>query len=1128
MSVAIEPNNSKRGYYYADEWYAVLAETAKIEPVVEVYHIYNRVFHHLLDVATLPTSVGFGGTFAKTDHLLKELGASVALQHDINSTRRRLREHNSIGAETLERYKTFDLRSICLLVEMVTGAPVPSKLAERYASAMPQDERHAEVAAEYLRMSVSRWDEEAVYGQTTEGEEVAVSLGRKGGEGNWMYIKKMLREGTQLNIVRPRKMTGGGKDMLQAELIIYEPDYLVNITSIAHCFTNYDESALVDLMKKIEPSTTTEATLLGNFAGQLLDETIHKSGRSYNESAKDFFASNAVGVLTTEISDDFHTNAKRQRENIRRAMDKALPQTVRSFNADDCMVEPSFVSEMLGLQGRMDLLQLDYKLLLEQKSGKGSFPFDNFVHPRQTDEHYVQLLLYMTIIRYNHREMYRRNGNELHAFLLYSKYDESLLSLGFAPELVLRAFKVRNQIAAAERSYTQPDGFRLLERLTPEMLNSKNTQDRLWRDYQKPQLTELLAPIHKASELERAYYFRMMTFIANEHALAKVGSGSQEDSGFASIWNNSLEEKLESGNIYDRLRLAYPDATTTGSISRIELTLPADAEVATSNFRVGDIVILYPYPADKEPDARRTMVFRCTMAAIRPDGIELTLRFPQSDKRVFLKDSDKPWAIEHDFMEASFGSLYKAMHSFLSAPKSRRDLILAQRKPETDMAATLKGNYGALNEMMSRMKQATELFLLIGPPGTGKTSCGLLNIVKEELLEEGSNMLLTAYTNRAVDEICGKLMEAGIDFVRIGHSNDKEIERRNMATQIAQSENLSELKRRFADTHIIVGTTTAINANIALLRSKPLSLAIVDEASQILEPHLIGLLSAHNDGKPLIKKVVLIGDHKQLPAVVQQSEETSAVAEEQLRAIGLSDCRNSLFQRLLNRYSDDDSVRYQLRKQYRMHHDIAAFPNHYFYNDTLTEGTEKQQLPLLQTTGYKVAAEDILLATRLGFIDVVSEENTQSPKVNKEEAKVIASMAVATARREGDNFDASKTLGIIVPYRNQITAVRNAIAQYEIPQLEEVTIDTVERFQGSQRKYIIYGFTVRHESQLAFLTSNSFTDSDGTTVDRKLNVAMTRAMEGMVMVGNAALLRTYETFKNLLDFVAENGRIVKA
>ena len=115
-----------------------------------------------------------------------------------------------------------------------------------------------------------------------------------------------------------------------------------------------------------------------------------------------------------------------------------------------------------------------------------------------------------------------------------------------------------------------------------------------------------------------------------------------------------------------------------------------------------------------------------------------------------------------------------------------------------------------------------------------------------------------------------------------------------------------------------------------------------------------------------------------------------------------------------------------------------------------------------------------------------------SEKVNTEEARIVAQLLKTIHTLSGTSFDPSKTVGVIVPYRNQIAMIRQEINRPDIPSLIPISIDTVERYQGSQRDIIIYSFTVRNRYQLDFLTSNCFVE-DGKVIDRKLNVALTRA-----------------------------------
>ena len=1092
----------------------------------KAYDAMNMVFKKCLNQKTSGVRIIFGGDFAKTDYLLKESGAPKRLVKATNDTRVRLRKHAAMTDDELQKFCHFDLKNLSQFISFICHSQIPARLKALFPKGkMPS--YTPSLVSECLRCIVESWDHEFVFVRTentSDGEltRVCYAHDNRFYDYDWTYLKDMFYQGAQLNLIRPREEEG----VLFPELIILEPDYLVNISTVARCFTNYADSPFVDLIRKLEPQKNSEAIVLGNLAGQLLDDTIHHLSDTcpYEESVRNFYKNNAVSLITVDCKPDFHQEGRKQQQHIAQAIHVSLPQKVGQFNLSEGIVEPSFFSEMLGLQGRMDYLQMDYRVLMEQKSGKGGFPYNNFATPRQTDEHYIQMLLYMTLIRYNYREAYERNDKQLFAFLLYSKYTDSLLGLGFAPELIFNAIKVRNGLAWAEMHYTRPEGYRILEGLTPEKLNRKGASNRLWTDYQRPHLASVLDPIHQASPLEKAYYFRFLTFIANEHVMSKLGNKTKESSGFASTWHDSLQEKLQAGNIYDNLRLLSPDMETTGRIRSVELGFSENEDNDMSNFRVGDIVILYPYAEGTEPDARKTMVHRCTIERIGTDTIRLTLRAVQSDNRVFVAHMNSPWAIEHDFLESSYSSLYRGMQSFLMAPKERRDLLLLQREPRTDQSLELKGDYGPFNDLMLRVKRARDLFLIIGPPGTGKTSFGLLNTVREELLEPDASILLLSYTNRAVDEICSKLAEEHIDFIRIGgeYSCASGYKGNLLSARVEEARNLSALRNTLLQTKVFVGTTTALNSNIALFQLKQFTLAVIDEASQILEPHLIGLLSAQEQGRPAIRKFVLIGDHKQLPAVVQQTPDVSRVEDALLNAIHLTDCRLSLFERLLRKYAGNQDVVDMLRKQGRMHHDIAVFPNYAFYCNQLEEVPLPHQHVVLPVEGSASDGITCLLQTRrIVFVDAGQPGGSVSDKVNLLEAEMIAATVVRIYDLEkAAGFDVDRTVGVIVPYRNQIATIRKAIDKYGIPLLHDITIDTVERYQGSQRRYIVYGFTVHKYYQLSFLTNNVFEDEiDGSIVDRKLNVAMTRAEEHLIMFGNARLLSNNFTFFKLMEFV---------
>jgi len=158
-----------------------------------------------------------------------------------------------------------------------------------------------------------------------------------------------------------------------------------------------------------------------------------------------------------------------------------------------------------------------------------------------------------------------------------------------------------------------------------------------------------------------------------------------------------------------------------------------------------------------------------------------------------------------------------------------------------------------------------------------------------------------------------------------------------------------------------------------------------------------------------------------------------------------------------------------------------------------------------------------LLTRRVAFLPSVPEPPMQSAKMNRSEAKIVAGLAAAVYRQytfaEGC-FSAASTLGVITPYRSQIALIKKEIEALEIPALNEILVDTVERFQGSERDVIIYSFCVNRLSQLRFLAN--LTEENGIRIDRKLNVALTRARKQMFIIGVRQLLEQNPIYAQLL------------
>ncbi len=1098
-------------YYFDQIQYLLEDEEMRSISVIDRYAELYRILNEMTNEVTEKTGLLFAGPFARITYLVKEYGIDHDLYTRINAFRSLCKNTHETEVSLLNRHLSHDAKTVAQFISGVAGEDIPANLA----SLLPKDiERWKikQVNPKYMRISVEEWDDDTITGVADNAEEdiVKICYSQENYFGDWSYIKSLLKKGAQINIIHPVKK----KDVYYAELIIFEPDYLIDISSIAGTFKDYGVTPFTYLLNKFKKSANSKAILLGNIAGQILDQEINAPCQTeYKDTATTFFRNNSLSIVTCPDSlDTFHHDAQEQQKNIRDIIDKAVASD-SNFELDKLVVEPSFFCEMLGIQGRMDLMHTEYKVLLEQKSGKRGFP--NNTHK---EEHYVQMLLYLALLHYN----FNLNNEDISCYLLYSKFPDGLIKEGPAPKLLFEALKVRNQIVWNE-FYLGEGGIKVLDKITPDRVNVKRLATDFFRKYELPDIVYTLSTIQSASELEKNYFFRMFTFMHREHILSKVSNSRKEANGLASLWNCTLEEKKLAGVILDGLTL--DEESVKESSKTMVWYSPEGDDEYLPNFRDADSVIIYKYSKDSVPDARRGIVYRGYIECMIGNKIVVTLRSEQKNHSQFISGKDTLWAMEHDYMDSTSNSVNRGLFAFLEAHEDRRQLILAQREPQRDESQKLVGDYGNFNDLVLRAKQAQDYFIVIGPPGTGKTSFGMLNILKETLYDDEASVLIMSFTNRAVDEICSKLVKEGIDFLRIGRESlcaepYKEYMLENKMKNCKDSKAIKEVLTR---TRVVVGTTSSIAGKIEIFTLRHFSLAIIDEASQILEPQLLPILSAKHGNVNGIRKFVLIGDHKQLTAVVQQSVEETKVTESLLNDIHLYNCRNSLFERLLSLQDAESSpLVYRLTRQGRMHHDVALFSSRAFYEGKLTTVPLAHQEADIDYPIYDDKGMELLLASRrMAFINVERPQRSSSCKVNAPEAKVIASIVYAAWNlytKNGKEFIPEDTVGVIVPYRNQISVVRKEIDKYGIPEIHDITIDTVERYQGSERDIIIYGFTVQREYQLAFLTNNVF-EENGSVIDRKLNVALTRAREHTVIVGNKPLLEKNEVFKQLFAFI---------
>ena len=1103
------------------------------------------------------TRHGFGNLSSQVESLCRQ--HNIAPQ-DIVAIQK-MRRHSNSYAPILPEDVAYDCRALAIFVSAVVQEAIPSFLVGKIPARGRTTENIQITNYRYIRCIVREWDEStiqvAVTNQDSSEELLLVDYMNTPDYIDFSYLRPMLREGMQLNLL---DCTVTRKKVVP-RLIVVEPDYLIDISTIANCFESYGHHPLLFTVNRLTPRLSNKHIVLGNFAGSALDDIInHPAEYDIKETFRSNFKEKALDYATCPDFDaaSFKQDAERQVENIKEIVDEIF----QTFDREKAILEPSFVCERLGIQGRVDLMTTDLKLLVEQKSGKNTFIERKYKNPHgslHVEKHYVQVLLYYGILQYN----FQLSPKNAHIQLLYSKYPlpDGLLEVEPLQKLIREAIRFRNQAVATE-FWMADNGFdRMLPLLTPQTLNVEKQNDNFYNRYLLPQLTETLAPLHQLNDLERAYFTRMMTFVIKEQLVSKVGVQEGVGNSNADLWNMPLAEKKETGNIYTGLTIIEKERSSSfNGYDTITLAVPQQGEDFLPNFRRGDMIYLYAYKKNEAPDVRMSILFKGSLQEIHGDRLVVHLNDGQQNPDLISGDY---FAIEHAGSDIGGTSAIRSLYTFITSNEERRQLLLGQRVPCVDKSLTLSHSYHPdYDEIILKAKQAQDYFLLIGPPGTGKTSQALQFLVREQLTgniysqpssaysaEDSKHnkpsetintqhstpntqtaILLLAYTNRAVDEICNMLTENELDYIRIGNefSCDPKYSDHLLKEVLDDNATLNSIKSTLADARIVVATTSTMNSNAALFNIKQFDLAIIDEASQILEPNIIGLLTSQHRGGRAIRKFILIGDHKQLPAVVQQDDTEVLVEDETVKAIHLNSCANSLFERLIltERAAGRTDFIGTLHKQGRMHPDIADFANRKFYAREQLECVPLAH-QLEQTLNYNEASEDetddVLKAHRMIFIpSKPCRQLNISEKVNTEEARIITDLLRRLYRQLGNNFDPQKSVGVIVPYRNQIAMIRKEIEKLGIPELEEISIDTVERYQGSQRDIILYSFTIQSRYQLDFLTANTFYE-DGQPIDRKLNVAITRARKQLILTGNEPTLRQNQIFAELIDYIKEKG-----
>jgi len=1065
--------------------------------------IYNDLVLKISDSSQLQ----FNTLFARVSFIATKFHLTKAWTFAFQIPRREIRHRQ------LKDHDLLPVVGACIEYLLVLGKTDQSTLLPQSIQAPPMPElpfsrKAGRFKKEFARVVVIEWDKEHKVAMTLDEEEPGKTIVV---HYNVPGVNDIFSETLELALEEigvPLILGLANIDQIEDNeyipgYIIILPDLLLDVTSIADYTSNGPDPLAINLLNQFIPTKSNITLLIGKVANYFLDELIRDQNVPFQELFTQTFKLFPLEFI--RLNDEEIMGLMRQLNNhyetIRDVIVTRFPTL--GIEAADCVIEPSYFSPQYGIKGRLDLYFQHEKekvaSIIELKSGKPFKPNSYGL----SSSNYHQTLLYELLIKAVHGPNHNRAN-----FILYSVMPDNPLRYAVSVESIQKeTIHNRNQLVVLQFRLIRLDQVKsrdILAEIDPGRYESL-------KGYLKNDIVSFHEIYSKLSGGEKEYLKSFSAFAAREHMLARIGSESEEGAGgLAGLWLDSLAIKEEGYQILSELELheiQKENHQTLLVFKKGERTNPL------ANFRAGDIAVLYAHTEGKGADPTRHQLHRANVISIDAETVVLRLRNHQVNTKQI--ESVHRWNIEHDLLDSSFRSLFQSLWAWASADREKRNLIMGLHH-----TSVVKNDetFPVPDELTVAQKHifheglnAGFLYLLWGPPGTGKTSIMLKNWVDHYCRNTSSRILLLAYTNRAVDEICAALHQLGNGiedhYIRIGSraATHEKYRHRLIDLVIEPMTKRSEVKTLLEESRVVVGTVASIHGKAELFEMLHFDAMIIDEASQLLEPAIVGILTQTD-------KVILIGDHMQLPAVSTQPRETVMIDTSMKwnEPIGLTDLSMSYFERLYRYYQHRgwQHLIGSLYEQGRMHEDIMSYVNQYVYDGKLTCISPKVQQQSMKTLFSDET--DPLFHSRLMYVPSQSTLEEAFTKTNQNEAEIVLMMIEkwqAILKKNKLNW----TIGVITPFRAQIAAILHLAHQRKMD-LKDITVDTVERYQGGARDIIIMSCAVNNPRTLQRISS---LNAEG--IDRKLNVAVTRARQQFVLTGVEKILTQSKAYREFIN-----------